>query len=127
MLDAVEDAPFELGVVVFVTRVVELPVAIGIELGSPGNRRLVDPVAADGLGEHIEGGLVVFDDDVCVVALSSSGHGGVDAAAVGGCVDEEEGDIDGAALGGVAGLGVAKFEVFGHIVGREPYARFFAV
>lgn len=78
---------------------------------------MVDPVAGHRLGEYIVGGLVVFDDDEGVVAVSSSGHGGVDAAAVGGCVKEEKGGVDGAALGGVAGLGVAEFEMFGHILG----------
>ena len=115
-----EDASFTLGVAVLVAGVMELSVGRGIELGSPGDRGPVDPVAADGQGEHIESSLVVFDDDVGVVGVSSSGHGGVDTAAVGRCVDEEEGDIDGAALGGVTGLGVAEFEILGDIFGREP-------
>ncbi len=102
LLNAVEYAPFELGVVVFVTGIRKLPVAVRVELGSSCNGGLVDPVAADSLGEHIEGRLVVFDNDIGVFRFSSSGHGGVDATAVGRCVDEEEGDIDGAALGDVA-------------------------
>ena len=51
----------------------------GVELGFADHGGLVDPVAGDRLGEYIEGGLVVFDDDIGVVAVSSSGHGGVDA------------------------------------------------
>lgn len=50
----------------------------GIELGSSGDRGLVDPVTADSLGEHVEGGLVVFDGDVDVVGVSPAGHRCVD-------------------------------------------------
>jgi len=66
-------------------------------LGLAGDGGLVDPVPGDGAGEHIAGRLVVFDGDVGVVGFSSSGHRGVDAAGVGGGVDEEEGGVDGAA------------------------------
>jgi hypothetical protein len=40
--------------------------------------------------------------------------------AVGECVNEEEGGVDGAALGGVAGLGVAKFEMVDHVLEWDP-------
>ena len=93
---------------------------VRIELSPANNRWLIDPFASEGLGEHIQRGVVVLDDDVGVVAVSSSGQGGVDAAAVGEAVDEENGGVDGAALGGVAGLGVAKFEMLGYVLGWEP-------
>lgn len=78
------------------------------EVVSPGEGGLVDPVAGEGLGEHVTGGLVFLGDGVGVVGVASSGEGGVDAVGVGGAVDEEEGGVDGAALGGVAGLGVTQ-------------------
>lgn len=77
----------------------------------------VDPLAADGLREHVFGGLVGLGDDVCVVCFSASGHWRVDACVVGGCVDEDQGCVDGSTLGGVAGLGVAQPDVGCHIVG----------
>ena len=66
--------------------------------------------------------LVLFGGDVGVVGRAASGHRGVDAAAVGGSVDEEQGGVDGAALVGVAGLGVAQLDVLGHVVGGEADA-----
>jgi hypothetical protein len=78
-----------------------------------GEGRDVDPVSGERQGEHIESGLVVLGDDVGVVGFSSSGHWGVDTSTVGWAVDEEEGGVDGAALGGVAGLGIAEFEISG--------------
>ena len=95
-------------------------VVLRVELIAPGDGGLVDPVPGDGLGEHIQGRLVVFDNDVGVVAVASSGHRGVDTPAVGGCVEEEESVVDGSALGGVAGLGVAEFEMLGYVLGWEP-------
>jgi hypothetical protein len=115
--DAVEDLSFQLGVFIFLGGCGELP-RVGVELGSSGDRGLVDPVTTDGLGEHVEGGLVVFDDNVGMVGVSPSGHRGVDTAAVGGGVNEKECDINGSALGGVAGLCVAEFEILGHILAR---------
>ncbi len=97
-----------------------LPGVVRVELGFADHGGLVDPVAGDRLGEYIVGGLVVFDDDVGVVAVSSSGHGGVDTPTVCWGVDQEKGSVDGSSLGGVAGLGVAEFEILGHIVGWEP-------
>ena len=82
---------------------------------------LVDPVSGDGLGQHIEGRLILFGGDVRVVGVPASGHGGVDAATVGGCVDEEEAGVDGAALGGVAGLGVSQLEVVGGVLDGETH------
>ena len=84
-------------------------VAVTIELIAPGDGGLVDPVPGHGLSKHISGGLVVFDNDTSVVAVASPAHGGVEAADVGERVEEEEkSGVNGAALGGVAGLGSPK-------------------
>jgi hypothetical protein len=72
------------------------------------------------LGEDVGGGVVVTVDDVGVVGVTAAGHRRVETAAVDGAVDEEEGEVDGAALGGVAGLGVTEFEMFSGVVGGEP-------
>ncbi len=60
-----------------------------LELCAADDCGLVDPVAGDCLGEHVEGGLVFLGDDVGVVGVSASGHGRVDTAVVAGRVDEE--------------------------------------
>lgn len=59
--------------------------AMDLELGPAGNGGLVDPIPGDGLGEHINGGLVPFGDHVGMVVITASRHGGVDAATVGVC------------------------------------------
>ena len=87
---------------------------------SSGDGGLVDPVSGEGLGEDVERRLVVFCRYEGVVGVSSAGHRRVDAAAVDGAVDEEKSDVDGAALGGVAGVGVAELDVFPGVVGGEP-------
>lgn len=48
-----------------------------IELIAPGDGGLVNPIPGNSLGSHIQGGLVVFDNDVGVVAVASSGHRGL--------------------------------------------------
>jgi hypothetical protein len=63
--------------------------SVGIELGLASNSGLVDPVSADGPGEDVEGILVFFDDDVGVVAVTASGHRGVDTSTVRVAVDEK--------------------------------------
>ncbi len=70
--------------------------------------------------EDVEGVVVRVGGDVGVVAVSASGHGYVDASGVGGTVKIENGAVDGAALGRVAGLGVAEFGVGLDVVVREP-------
>jgi hypothetical protein len=83
--------------------------------------RLVDPIPSDGLSEHVEGRLVLFDDDIGVVGVAAAGHRGVDATTIGrGGVDKDEGDVDGAALGGVAGLGIAELNVLDDVPPGEP-------
>jgi hypothetical protein len=52
---------------------------------------LVDPVSGEGSGEDVDGGLVLAGDDIGVVGVSAAGHRRVEAAAVDGAVDEEEG------------------------------------
>ena len=97
-----------------------MPGAVRVELGFADHRGLVDPVVGEGLGEYIGGGLVVFDDDVGVVAvvvLGSSGCRHPDCPW--GCRSGEA-RCDRTALGGVAGLGVAEFEMLGHVVDWEP-------
>ena len=42
-----------------------------IIVGCAGDGGLVDPVSDDGTGEYIEGGLVVFDDSMFVLSMSS--------------------------------------------------------
>jgi integrase len=55
-----------------------------------------------------------------VVGFTASGHRCVDTSTVGWAVHEKKGGVNGAALGGVAGLGIAEFDVSGDIVGGEP-------
>ncbi len=81
------------------------------EFGLAGEGGSVDPAAGDGVGEQVEGGVFARGDDVGVVVVSASGHGDADAADVGRAVEEEDGSVDGAALGGVAGLGVGQLDV----------------
>lgn len=83
------------------------------------DRWLVDPLSGDGLVEDVDGVLVVFGDDVGMVFVSASGHWRVDACLVAGCVDEEEGGVDGTALGGVACLGVAEPDIGRDVFGGE--------
>ncbi len=45
----------------------------------------------------------------------AAGEGDVDAADVGRAVEDEEGPVDSAALGGVAGLGVGEFDVLADV------------
>ena len=122
LFNEVAKVPFQLVDLVFLAGTIggEVLGSVGIELSLAGNSGLVDPVSADGLGEDVESILVFFDDDVDVVAVTASGHRGVDTATVRVAVDEEEGGVDGASLGGVAGLGVAEFEILGHVVARKP-------
>ncbi len=54
-----------------------------------------------------------------MVGVSSAGHGRVEAATVDGAVDEEKSVVDGATLGGVAGVGVTELEVVSGVVGGE--------
>lgn len=94
--------------------------SVDVVVGSlSGGGGLVDPVLGEGLAEDVDGRFVVFCHYVGVVGVSAAGHGRVEAVAVDGAVDEEEGVVDGAALGGVAGVGVAEFEVFSGVVGGE--------
>ena len=60
-------------------------------------------------------------DDVGVVGVASPGEQRVDTTAVDEAVDEEEPDIDGAALGGVTGLGVPELEILGDVVSGKPH------
>jgi len=90
-----------------------------VDLGSAGDSGLVDPFSADGVGEHVEGGLVVFDYYVGMVGVSSSGHRRVDTSAIGGTVAEEESGVDGAAVDGVAGLRLSEIDMLGHVVGGQ--------
>ena len=96
------------------------PVAVVAgEFGLAGEGGLVDPAAGDGVGEDVEGGVFAGGGDVGVVVVAASGHGDVDAADVGGAVEDEDGSVDGAALGGVAGLGVGQLDVVLDVVGGE--------
>ena len=58
------------------------------EFGLAGEGGSVDPAAGDGVGEDVEGGVFAGGDDVGVVVVAASGHGDVDAADVGGAVEE---------------------------------------
>ena len=59
------------------------------------------------------------EGDEGLVGVAAAGHGDVEAADVGGPVEEEEGAVDGAALGGVAGRGVGQLDVLGDVAGGE--------
>ena len=91
------------------------------ELVVVGDGGGVGPVPVDGFGEDVSGaaGVVGFEGDVGVVGVPAAGEGDVDAAVVDVGVDEEEGVVDGAALGGVAGLRVGELDVCGDVVGGE--------
>lgn len=91
------------------------------ELGSTGDSGDVGPFPGDGVGKNVRSGLVVLDRYVGVVGASASGDGRVNASMVGGCVNEEEGRVDGSSLDGVAGLRVSEFYRFRDVVGWEPY------
>ena len=84
-----------------------------------GGGGLVDPGASDCLGHDLGGAAVVVEDDEGFVGGASAGERDVDAASVGGTVEVEEGAVDGAALGGVAGLGVGQLDVGGDVVGGQ--------
>jgi hypothetical protein len=58
---------------------------------------LVDPVPTDGLGEDVDSGVVLVGGHIGMVGEPTSGHRGVDPEILGGCVDEEERGVDGAA------------------------------
>lgn len=79
----------------------------------------VGPVPGDGFGEHVNRGawVVGVEGDVGVVLVAASGEGDVDTAVVDGSVDDEQGVVDGAALGGVPGLGVAQLDMGAGVVG----------
>ncbi|HUG74428.1 MAG TPA: hypothetical protein VMM81_01980 [Acidimicrobiia bacterium] len=92
---------------------------VDAEAGLSGDGGLVDPVPGDGLGEDVGCGDVSAGDDLGVVGVSSAGHRRVETTTVDRTVDEEECEVDGAALGGVAGLGVAEFEMLSGVIGGE--------
>ena len=94
---------------------------VGFEACSLGDGGLVDPVPGDRLGEDVGCRFVFAGDDVGVVGASAAGQRRVETAAVDGAVDEEETGVDGAALGGMAGLGVAKFEILDGVVGGKTH------
>ena len=94
----------------------EASLLIAVAAGEGG---LVDPVPGEGGCENIKDCLVLLDEYVGVVGVPSTREGRVDTVGVGGGVDEEEGGVDGAALGGVAGLGIPEFEVLGDVVGGK--------
>lgn len=95
------------------------PVGAG-EFGLAGDGGLVDPASGDGVGEDVEGGVFAGGGDVGVVVVASPCEGHVDASDVGGLVEDEDGAVDGAALGGVACLGVAQLDMGGDVVDGEP-------
>ena len=81
---------------------------------------LVNPASGDRFGEDVDGGLFAGNGDVGVVVMASACEGDVDASDVAGTVEDEDGSVDGAALGGVAGLGVAELDMLRDVVGGEP-------
>ena len=89
------------------------------EFCSAGDGGLVDPASGNGLSEDVGCGPLAAGGDVGVVVVTTSGEGDVDASDVAGSVEHEDGSVDDAALGGVAGLGVAEFDVFGDVAGGE--------
>ena len=60
---------------------------------------LVDPASGDGLCEDIGCGLFAGGGDVGVVVVAASGEGDIDASDVAGSVEDEDGSVDGCALG----------------------------
>lgn len=112
----------QLSNLVFITWAIgsELPQEVCIEFGFAGEGGLVDPLSGDGFGNDVESGLIVLYHYVGVVGLSSSGHGRVHAATVCRTVDEEEGEIDGAALARVARLRVAELHMLGRVGAGDP-------
>ena len=90
-----------------------------LQLGLDFEGGAVDPGAGEGGGEDVGGGVFAVDGDVCVVGVAAAGEGDVDAAGVGGSVEVEDGVVDGAALVGVAGLGVAELDIVGHVAGGQ--------
>ena len=93
---------------------------VGFEACSSGDGGLVDPVPGDGLGQDVGCSFAFAGNDVGVVGVPAAGQRRVEAAAVDGAVDEKETGVDGAALGGVAGLGVTELEVLSDVIGGEP-------
>ena len=99
-----------------------VPVAVaaaGPQLGSVETQRgrgLVDPGPSDGFGSDLGGGALVVQHDEGLIRGAATGERDVDAAGAGGAVEEQEAAIDGAALGGVAGLGIGQLDVVGDIV-----------
>ena len=90
---------------------------LGVEFVASGVCGAVDPVLGERRFEDVACGAVLVDDDVHVVGVAAAGHGYVDAALIGGPVDQHERVVDGAALRGVAGLRVAEFDVRGDVGG----------
>ena len=91
------------------------------EFGTAGVGRLVDPVDGQAAGEHVDGGVLAVEGDERVVGMAAAGHGDVQVADVGGSVEDDEGVVDGAALGGGAGGGVAQLDVLGDVAGGEGH------
>lgn|GEM_PF-6654158 len=90
-----------------------------LQLGAADDGGRVDPVAAEGFRDDVGGRPVVVGDDVDVVAVPAAGHRHVDAPGVGRAIEQEEGAVDGTALGGVTRLGVAELDMLCHVVVRE--------
>jgi hypothetical protein len=91
----------------------------GGEFGAADGGGGVDPVLGEGVGEDVAGGAGAVGDDEDFVRVAAAGHGDVDAADVAGAVEDEEGSVDGAALGGAAGLGVGQPDVLSQVRRRQ--------
>lgn len=83
-----------------------------------GRPRAGHPFSSQGLSENVEGGLVVFGDDIDMVGFSSSGHRGVNTTTICWGVDEIKSYVDGAALGGMTGPRIPEFDMLGDVPAR---------
>ena len=101
--------------------VVGLPGLGGAGLGIAGGEDLLEHFAARRrrvAGQALRVALV--DDDVGAVGVAAAAHRDVDVFAAHAGGGDGVGLVDGHALGAGDGRGVAKFDVVGDVVGREP-------
>lgn len=99
-----------------------------VEAGLDGEGRLGAGGAGDDLGQPL-GGIVGARgvEDHGVVGLASSGQGDVGVVAAGGRFEDGDADVDGGALGAVAGDRPAQLDVAGDVVGGQDDLAAFVV
>src|SRR5690606_29645621 len=93
----------------------------GRQLVSHGDGRAVDPGPRQRFRDHVSRSLLATYGDEDLVRLAAPGHRDVDAGGAGRSVEEQERAVDGAALAGVAGLGVGQLDVLGDVLRGQPH------